>query len=952
MMPYRKLPPEYAQGTDIPLSRKSTQKVLGVVNLYRHRPLATNVLIVTFIAVALLLTVTAFWLLAKVTKEMESESKYPDNVFNVLDQSMTPDHMIPPKCTSIPEKQRFDCYPESNVVVTQELCENRNCCFMKVPSSSSSKSGVPWCFYPPDFPSYSMDALNITEEGYIGKLSRKQKSYYPKDIETLQLNAIFETDTRLHIKITDFSSARYEVPVEVPHPTKRASAPTYQIAFTEKPFSVTVMRKSSGTVLINTAVAPLFFADQFLQISTTLPSQFVYGLGEHRAGFAHSLNWNTLTFWARDVPPTESTNLYGVHPFYLVMEEDGKSHGVFLLNSNPMDVVLQPAPALTWRTIGGIFDLYVFLGPDPNSVIQQYLEVIGFPAMPPFWGLGFHLCRWGYGSSNATWEVVSSMRKYEIPQDVQWNDIEYMHESRDFSLDPEKFNTLPELVQDLHKHGQRYVMILDPGISSSQPSGSYWPFDEGLKRSVFINTTDDKLLIGKVWPGLTAFPDFSDPETHHWWYENLEQFYSKIAFDGAWIDMNEPSSFLDGSLDGCPVNELENPPYLPGVLGGSLRSKTICASAKQRASLHYNLHSLYGLMEAQATFTALKKILKKRPFVISRSTYPSQGRYSGHWLGDNRSQWKEMYWSVSGTLNFNMFGIPLVGADICGFSESTTEELCLRWMQLGAFYPFSRNHNSIQEKAQDPTAFSSETREAMKKVLLTRYALLPYLYTLFHRAHQKGYTVARPLFFEFPQDSTTYLIDRQFLWGRSLLVTPVLEQGATSVVGYFPKGIWYNYYTGSSFISSGESVQLAAPLDHINLHVREGSIIPTQKPGTTTWVSSGNNMRIIATLSSDATAYGDLFWDDGDSIDTYETGEYSYLVFNVSQKTFTSSVLHLNVEATYITIDTLTVFGVQEEPTKTAVNGNEVPFSYSESKVLTVENLQLNLSKEFVMRWQ
>ncbi|KAL0204164.1 hypothetical protein M9458_002182, partial [Cirrhinus mrigala] len=75
-----------------------------------------------------------------------------------------------------------------------------------------------------------------------------------------------------------------------------------------------------------------------------------------------------------------------------------------------------PAPAITWRMIGGIFDFYIFLGPDPSSVIAQYLDVVGKPAMPIYWALGYHLCRWGYKSSEKTWNVVKEMRNYGIPQ--------------------------------------------------------------------------------------------------------------------------------------------------------------------------------------------------------------------------------------------------------------------------------------------------------------------------------------------------------------------------------------------------------------------------------------------------------------------------------------------------------------------------------------------------------
>ncbi|XP_026159866.1 lysosomal alpha-glucosidase isoform X2 [Mastacembelus armatus] len=860
-------------------------------------------------------------------------------------------------CSLIPEAWRFDCYPERGVVVTKELCEARNCCFIPASSPASSatrpsrRNGIPWCFYPSDFPSYSLVSLNDTSLGQKGTLVRNVKTYYPADILTLEVEIRYETNTRLRVRITDPMNSRFEVPISVPTATKKAESPDYIVEHSKEPFGLRVKRRTTGRVLLNTTVAPLFYADQFIQFSTSLTSQFIYGLGEHRSTFLHDVHWNTLTMWARDVPPMEQTNLYGVHPFYLAMEEGGNAHGFFLLNSNAMDVALQPAPAVTWRTIGGILDFYIFLGPDPGSVIEQYAEVIGYPAMPIYWALGYHLCRWGYNTSDSTWEVVKSMRNYGMPQDVQWNDIDYMDRFMDFTFDSTKFATLPDLVKDLHAHDQRYVMILDPGISSTQPEGSYWPYDEGLKRGVFIKDNDGKTLIGKVWPGLTAYPDFSDDVTHEWWYDNLQRFHQKVPFDGLWIDMNEPSNFLDGSTNGCPSNSLENPPYTPGILGGLLRAKTVCATAQQKQSIHYNMHSLYGLMEAKASASALKRIVAKRPFVISRSTFPSQGMYSGHWLGDNRSQWKDLYTSIAGMLTFNLLGIPLVGADICGFGEEPQEEMCVRWTQLGAFYPFTRNHNAIGTKPQDPTAFSPLARTAMKQALLLRYSLFPVLYTLFHHAHVHGHTVARPLMFEFPADVRTYGIDKQFLWGRSLLVTPVLDPGVDYVDGYFPEGLWYDYYMGDSVRSKGEELRLHAPLDKINLHLREGSVIPTQAPNMTLWVSSSQPLHLVSALSDDGSASGDLFWDDGESIDTYETNQYAYIIFSVVQKTMTSQVLHSNAEATYITVETASFYGVKEKPSRVLVNSQDAQFTYRTNQVLTVADLGLNLSQNFTISW-
>ncbi|XP_030389755.1 lysosomal alpha-glucosidase isoform X2 [Gopherus evgoodei] len=781
----------------------------------------------------------------------------------------------PLQCDISPDG-RFDCAPEK--LLSRAECEARGCCYVPV-SPRGPATGQPWCFFPASYPSYKVENLSATETGYTASLTRTVPTFFPEDIMVLRLDVVFETDGRLHFTLRDPANKRYEVPLETPKARGQITSKLYSVQFSADPFGLMVFRESSGQVLLNTTVAPLFFADQFLQISTSLPSHFISGLGEHLTSLALNVNWTKVTLWNRDMAPTPYVNLYGSHPFYLVVEDGGLAHGVFLLNSNAMDVVLQPSPALTWRTTGGILDFYVFLGPDPKSVVRQYLDVIGYPFMPPYWGLGFHLCRWGYSSTAATRQAVKNMTAAQFPLDVQWNDLDYTDAKRDFTFNKNNFKDYPDMVREFHQSGRRYVMIVDPAISSLGPPGSYKPYDDGLKRGVFIRNATGKPLVGKVWPGPTVFPDFTNPETHRWWHDMVKEFHDQVPFDGMWIDMNEPSNFVAGSLDGCPNNKLENPPYVPGVLGGSLRAGTICASSQQYLSSHYNLHSLYGLTEAIASHDALVRVRGKRPFVISRSTFAGHGRFAGHWTGDVRSSWEQLYYSIPEVLLFNLYGVPLVGADVCGFLGDTSEELCVRWTQLGAFYPFMRNHNDHGNKPQEPYAFSPAAQEAMRKALFLRYSLLPYLYTLFHKAHSAGETVARPLFLEFPADPNTLSVDRQFMWGAGLLITPVLEAGKTKVSSYFPIETWYNLMAGSVIHSKGQWVLLPAPLDTINVHVRAGHILPLQEAGFTTTESRKKGMTLVVALTVAGLARGDLFWDDGESLLTFEKGDYTQILF-------------------------------------------------------------------------
>ncbi|XP_043570742.1 lysosomal alpha-glucosidase-like [Chiloscyllium plagiosum] len=846
----------------------------------------------------------------------------------------------------IDPNSRFDC--AFNEAIDMTKCQSRGCCW-----NSAAKAGSPPCFLPSNYPSYHMDYLSPTSTGYTASLSRSEMTLFPNDIMTLQLNVMYETSGRLHFTLKDPRRKQYEVPIDVPNVTDKAPTQLYTVRFSSRPFGIIVQRKSNGLVLLNTTVGPLFYADQFLQISTSLASKYISGLGEHMTNLILNLNWNRLTHWNRDQGPHPHANLYGSHPFYLVMEEDGKAHGVFLFNSNAKDVLLQPAPALTWRTIGGIFDFYVFLGPDPKTVIRQYMDVIGYPIMPPYWSLGFHLCQYGYFSTNVTRQVVANMSKANMPQDVQWNDIDYMDKRKDFTYNLQHYGDYPQMVNEFHQKGLKYVMIVDPGISSTQAAGSYKPYDDGVKRGVFIKNETGQPLIGKVWPGPTAFPDFTNPETHDWWYENLKEFHNKVSFDGMWIDMNEPSNFVTGAINGCPNNSLEYPPYVPGVTGGYLRSRTVCMSGQQHLSSHYNLHNLYGLTEAIASHDALIKVIGKRPFVISRSTFPSHGRYAGHWTGDIESTWSDMYYTIPAIMLFNMFGVPLVGADICGFGLPTTEELCVRWMQLGSFYPFMRNHNALHQPPQEPYVFSESAQSAMRKALFNRYMLLPFLYTLFHKAHSAGEMVVRPLSFEFPQDPNTLSIDRQFMWGEALLITPVLKPKTVEVAGYFPAATWYNLYNGSSIRSKGQYVTLQAPLDTINVHVRGGCVVPMQEPNATTAVSRGNPFGLMVALSDQGIARGELFWDDGDRLLSYENGDYTEIIFMAKNNILFSEIIHLNSQIDGLKLSSIYVFGVPSPPRKVSINGFWITdFSYrTDTKVLTLWNLSILLGEPFTITW-
>ncbi|XP_023929978.1 sucrase-isomaltase, intestinal [Lingula anatina] len=675
------------------------------------------------------------------------------------------------------------CVPRGGTV---KQCEELGCIWRPISDDS------PNCWFPEDSSQngYGYEIKGDIQPTPIGKtmvLSRIPTTplAYPEStpVEEVRLEVEYHDVNRLRLKFTDSKQARYEVSqhaldIRAPSTPPAADDMLYEVIYITQPqFGVKVIRKDTNATIFDTALPGFTFTDQYLQLTTRLNSSHVYGFGEHNHGrYKHDMNWRRWPIFSRGTgPKAEPLNLYGHQPFYMNIEKSGKANGVLLKNSNAMDIVLQPDPypAISYQVIGGVLDFYIFLGPSPENVVEQYNMAIGYPVMPPYWSLGFQLCKWGYNGTAHVRDVLRRQREANIPQDVQYVDIDYTYEKLTFTYNRDGFRDLPKLVQELHDMGQKLILILDPGIGTDEnvtsrapPNNSYPALNDGVRQDVFIkNPNKTGYLTAEVWPGKVYFPDYTKPETTEWWTRCIEDFYvnQKVQYDALWLDMNEPKSFKSGSLTGsCDKNQWNNPPYLPKIEDydkGHLYEGTICMDAVQdnwgQETVHYNVHSLYGHTMAMASYGVLRKLQpSKRPLVLTRSTFSGTGKYAVHWLGDNTSEWPQLAWSIIGMLEFNIFGIPYVGADICGFWGDTTEELCTRWMQVGAFYPFSRNHNAQNYPRvdgfieQDPAVFGEPFVTRARDVLNTRYRLLPYLYTLFHYAHTTGSTVVRPLLHE------------------------------------------------------------------------------------------------------------------------------------------------------------------------------------------------------------
>ncbi|KAI1420083.1 glycoside hydrolase family 31 protein [Xylaria sp. FL1777] len=716
----------------------------------------------------------------------------------------------------------------------------------------------------------------------------------------------------------------------------------------EPTFSFKVARKSTGDVLFTTEGSQLVFENQFIEFESALPENYnLYGLGETIHSFRLGNNL-TRTLYNADVGDIIDANLYGFHPIYLDtryfdVSQDGNvtytphptdksaqyksfTHGVFLRNAHTQEILLRESK-VTWRALGGTIDLYFFEGPTQDQVTKTYqTSVIGLPAMQQYWTFGYHHCRWGYQNWSVVQEVVDNFAKNEIPLETIWNDIDYMKDYRDFENDPDRYpyDVGVEFLKKLHENNQHYIPIIDAGIYVPMPgnqSDKYPPFERGLEQGVFISNPDGSLYIGQVWPGFCAWADwigalFGGIATNQWWISEVTEYHKQIPFDGIWIDMSEVASFCSGSCGssergyGSTLPKLSSssdtavsgttetrnvnfPPYAVNNYHGELAGHTLSPNATHSdGSVQYDFHNVWGHQLLNATYHALLNISpKKRPFIIGRSTFAGSGRVAGHWGGDNYSDWPYLYFAIPQALSFSLYGIPMFGVDTCGFSGDASEELCNRWMQLSAFFPFYRNHNNINAISQEPYLWPSVI-EASKTAMKIRYALLPYIYTTFFLSHSTGSTTLRALAWEFPEEPWLADADRQFMLGNAILVTPVLEQGATTVDGVFPGigsgTIWYDWYnqTRVTGVEAGQNVTISAPLSHIPIFVRGGSVLPMQEPGLTTTAARASPWSLLVTLDTKNKASGGLYIDDGESVDPEVT---AWVAFSVSGSLLTAT---------------------------------------------------------------
>ena len=720
-----------------------------------------------------------------------------------------------------------------------------------------------------------------------------------------------------------------------------------RISIRNPSFNLSVVDASGDTVLQQDPNDPAMFnpatGESKISFLRRGEVETYYGFGEKAfAGMSrhgeYIVNWNTDTY----AYPVGLDPIYQSIPFFYALR-DGKAYGIFLNNTYRtfFDMGKASPERYTFGADGGDLDFYVFTGGkdrSPAKVLEDYAGLTGTSEMPPLWALGNQQSRWSYYPESKVREIASTFRRLRIPADVIYLDIDYMDGYRVFTWNNERFPDPRKMISELEAEGFKVVLIVDPGVKVDP---NYYVYKDGLEKGVFVKNPDGSEFNANVWPGLTAFPDFTDPKAREW-FGSLYKSHVAEGIAGFWNDMNEPATFT------TPKSERPLTYHHPG--------KTFPYDTPHNGDGypgdHRRYHNVYGMQMARATFEGLLKLApEKRPLVITRAGFAGIQRYSAVWTGDNIATWTHLQLTIPMLTNLSVSGVPLIGADVGGFSGEPDGELYTRWIQAAALTPFFRSHSETGVKDKEPWAFGDRFTPINRAAVELRYRLLPYMYTQFYEHQRNGTPVVRPLWFNYPKDTNTYLNSDQYLLGNDIMVAPVLVQGKTARSVYFPEGDdWRDLDTGELY-KGGTTAVIKAPLEKVPVFGRVGSVIPMQPvvQNTGEMKNVPVTLVVIAGIAADKSEKGELFQDSGDGWGFKGGGYESYRIIGWEHSRGSLRLGVRGSESGYQPVSAIEAIGIAAKPAEILVNGKDVDFDYDDA----AGRLRLKLEKlpaDVVMR--
>ena len=570
----------------------------------------------------------------------------------------------------------------------------------------------------------------------------------------------------------------------------------------KQPFSVSFL--TPGGKVINEDEAGLntsWAGDEVTTYKKLQQGERFIGLGEKtgnldRAGSGYT-NWNSDVFgYAVNQDP-----LYATIPFYIALHH-GMSYGIFMDNTWQSDFNFGASNNRfsSFGAHGGEMNYYFIYHTRVADIITAYTALTGRMKLPPMWSLGYQQNRYSYYPEAEVMRIAETLREKKIPADGITLDIHYMDQYQLFTWDKSRFPDPKRMTAKLKDMGFRTTVIVDPGIKVEKGAAA---FERGLKDDIYLKYPDGQNYTGQVWPGWCHFPDFTSPKGRAWW-RNEVKFFTDNGISGIWNDMNEIATW------------------------GQKMPNNVLFDYDGATASHLKAHNVYGLEMIRSSYEGALQHSKERPFILTRSGYAGLQRYAAIWTGDNRAEDNHMLLGVRLMNSLGLSGVAFTGMDVGGFTGNPSIGLYNRWMQIGAFLPYFRNHTGVNTKSSEPWAYGEEVLEIARNFINLRYCFLPYLYDAFYEATQNGLPVMRSLAIDYSFDPLIYdaQYQNQYLFGSAFLVAP-FESGKDFGKIYLPAGKWYELYTGASQAGGKEQI-IPLTIQKLPVYVKGSSIIPMQ----------------------------------------------------------------------------------------------------------------------------
>jgi alpha-glucosidase len=626
-----------------------------------------------------------------------------------------------------------------------------------------------------------------------------------------------------------------------------------QVVLHKNPFSV-VFRNLRGTVISQDepSLPVSWLGTEVTCYKKLFPDEKFLGLGEKTGNL--DKRGSSFENWNSDVPAYAINHdpLYQTIPFFIGIH-DRVTYGIFLDNSYRTRFNFGASTDEKFSgfsAANGEMDYYFFGASTVAGVIRDYTWLTGRMPMPPIWSLGYQQCRWSYYPESEVMGIAQEFRDKKIPCDVLYLDIDYMDKYKIFTWDKDRFPQPKAMIGKLNAMGFHLATIVDPGIKIDK---EYFAYNEGVANDYFAKYPDGSYYTGSVWPGRCHFPDFTKEAVRKWWGASFNRL-SEPGVEGFWNDMNEPSAWGQS---------------IPNIVRFDFEGR--------KASMA-RIHNVYGLEMARATFEGTKNLLNgKRPFVLTRAGYSGIQRYSAVWTGDNEATDDHMLLSARMVAGMGLSGISFAGPDVGGFMGNPSEELYTRWMSLGAYTPFFRNHSAWDTKSKEPWSFGPGVEGKVKEIIARRYRLLPYIYSAFRESAVSGLPVARSLAINYTFDEKVYWWNYQneYLFGDNLLIAPVSCTQLTAKV-YLPEGVWYRLSSGILYKGKSE-VTVDAPLDDLPVFVKASAIIPMQSDIQYTAQKPSSTMELHIYNGDKASSFA--YYEDDGLTYQFEQGQYFQRIF-------------------------------------------------------------------------